>query len=399
MNGSYVLENKLGQVVRTFQWKNRGLTLVFREDTKRIVPVDSTKDLDDQGIKYGVIAKVDKEDVRRKPVAIGSLGFLKWIPEIESVSPTVELPQDNPEDFKKSLKWVAGIQVAMLLLALLIGYFIPGAPPKEEPQVVRFVPKQIAPRQRIVVQPSEKKIKRQVIAKGKKKINPRVARKIPNFKRVKTSQRSVAINHLGALGALGSMTGKTSRHGGLNLNAIKTSRGPGLGGGTQGSGGMQTNLYAKGIIAAPVGPGANPMGAGGYGTRGKGGGQAGYGKHSLVGSSTAYFQPVESEASVEGGLDRDQIAAVIQRHLGQVRFCYEQGLQIQPALAGKVAVKFFINGRGVVDTAHVSRTSLNSNNVEGCILTRLRSWKFPEPKGGVTVKVNYPFILKRISQG
>ena len=120
---------------------------------------------------------------------------------------------------------------------------------------------------------------------------------------------------------------------------------------------------------------------------------------SLIGSSNAYFEPVEREAMIEGGLDRDQINEVIQRHIGEVRFCYEQGLQGRPELSGRVTMRFLINGRGSVATANVARTSLRSDSVESCITQRLKAWKFPEPRGGVTVKVSYPFLLRRTSQG
>jgi hypothetical protein len=178
---------------------------------------------------------------------------------------------------------------------------------------------------------------------------------------------------------------------------MKTSHGVGLGG-TQGSGGVQTTLYGQGLIASPLGPQARANGAGGYGTHGKGGGEAGYGKMSLVGSSSGFFQPIENEESVEGGLDRDEIAAVIQRHLGQIRFCYEEGLQVKPNLNGRVAIRFFINPQGYVSTANISSTSMHSNQVEGCIVGKLKTWKFPEPRGGVIVKVTYPFVLRRVSQ-
>ena len=119
---------------------------------------------------------------------------------------------------------------------------------------------------------------------------------------------------------------------------------------------MQTSLYAKGVVGAPVGVGGNIQGAGGYGTKGKGGGQAGYGKLTLVGSAGTSPMALTQEASVETGLDRDQIAAVINKNLGQVRFCYEQGLQGDPNLNGRIAVGFTIAGNGMVRTAAIEHS-------------------------------------------
>ena len=67
----------------------------------------------------------------------------------------------------------------------------------------------------------------------------------------------------------------------------------------------------------------------------------------------------------------------------------------EPGLQGKVGVKFVIGAQGMVQTAQVAESSLNNKNVESCILTRVKSWSFPKPKGGGIVIVTYPFIFKQ----
>ena len=194
--------------------------------------------------------------------------------------------------------------------------------------------------------------------------------------------------------ALRGSSKNSKQKGGVNLGQVKTTAGPGLGG-TAGSGGVQTSLYGRGLVAAPVGKGGNIKGGGGYGTKGKGGGKAGYGKLSLVGSAGNAPIPLGKEAIVQGGLDRDLISAVIERNKGQITFCYEQGLQGDPTLGGRVAVNFEIGSNGRVRTAGILNTTLHSSMVENCIIRRLKSWKFPLPEGGVNVKVSYPFLLRR----
>ncbi|HVK61699.1 MAG TPA: AgmX/PglI C-terminal domain-containing protein, partial [Bdellovibrionales bacterium] len=160
---------------------------------------------------------------------------------------------------------------------------------------------------------------------------------------------------------------------------------------------VQTTLYGKGLVAAPLGAGANVNGGGGYGTKGRGGGQAGYGKMSLIGSAGTSVLPLGHEALIEGGLDMSSIEDVILRNMAQVRYCYEQGLQVKPSLKGRVKVSFVIGARGRVRTAGVANTTLGSNQVESCIVSRLKTWKFPQPEGGFDVKVSYPFSLQRAS--
>ena len=109
--------------------------------------------------------------------------------------------------------------------------------------------------------------------------------------------------------------------------------------------------------------------------------------------------PLGKEAIINGGLDKDLIGAVIQKNMGQIRFCYERGLQSDPKLKGRVAVNFTIAGNGRVKVAGLHNTTLHSKLVEDCILMRLKSWKFPLPEGGSEVRVSYPFMLQRNGHG
>jgi outer membrane biosynthesis protein TonB len=105
---------------------------------------------------------------------------------------------------------------------------------------------------------------------------------------------------------------------------------------------------------------------------------------------------VDEETVVEGGLDKDAIAEVIRRNLGQIRYCYERQLSSNRDLYGKVLVKWMIGASGEVISPRVDTTTLKSAMVEGCILRRMASWKFPEPKGGTQVNVAYPFLFKAL---
>jgi pSer/pThr/pTyr-binding forkhead associated (FHA) protein len=134
-------------------------------------------------------------------------------------------------------------------------------------------------------------------------------------------------------------------------------------------------------------------------TAGKGGGRSAYkgiGGLSLGNVGNASVGILKEETEVQGGLDREVIARYIQSQLGQIRYCYERQLSASPELYGKVKVKFTIGSEGSVVTQKVKRTSLKNAMVEGCILRRIASWRFPKPQGGTTVNVSYPFLFKSI---
>ena len=107
--------------------------------------------------------------------------------------------------------------------------------------------------------------------------------------------------------------------------------------------------------------------------------------------------PLDEEATFEGGLDRDQIIAVINKNKGQIIYCYERGLQAQPSIGGRVAVDFTIGPNGTITNAKVAQTSLGSKFVENCMIAKMKTWQFPKPVGKVNVDVLYPFELARVS--
>lgn len=136
---------------------------------------------------------------------------------------------------------------------------------------------------------------------------------------------------------------------------------------------------------------------GGIGTIGKGGGSsavAGIGGLAVGAAGSASVGVLEEETEIEGGLDKDVIARVIQSQLGEIRYCYERQLSAEPDLYGKVILRFAIDANGIVNSQKIGLSTLKSAMVEGCILRRVTSWKFPKPKGGTTVLVSYPFLFK-----
>lgn len=371
-----VLEKDNGEVIRTFVLRGNEAHVIQRKDTRRLELVPNLEDLVNKRVKFSELGKIQfTEDFEFDVPGIGRIKSAAVDAKV-AVDPEMEEESDR-------LWWGALFIMALFFFTSMVFMSnltiqTPEIQEELKQEVVQII-------QRLQPKPVQPKMDATVA-------NPD-AQVRETAKPVKTG----AVKRMGALGVLGSM--KNSRQqGGLNLGAAQTTAGPGLGG-TEGSGGVQTNIYAKGLVAAPLGAGGNIKGAGGYGTKGKGGGQAGYGTTSLLGATGGTSMALVSEATIDGGLDRDAIAAVINRNLGQVRFCYEQGLQGTPSLAGRVAVDFTIGGNGMVKTASVANTSLGSKIVEDCIVLRLKSWKFPLPQNGVDVKVSYPFVLRRAGQG
>lgn len=173
--------------------------------------------------------------------------------------------------------------------------------------------------------------------------------------------------------------------------------------------GVSPDNLASGRSVAAISPSLLKQGAGGpgsgdgtfrlngVGTSGKGGGKGNYKEGTGLSTGaigTADVGIVEEETEVVGGLDKEEIAKTIRSQLGEIRYCYERQLSANPDLYGKVMVKFTIGAEGKVVSQKIGSTTLSNALVEGCILRRVSSWKFPKPAGGTSVVVSYPFLLK-----
>ncbi len=102
-------------------------------------------------------------------------------------------------------------------------------------------------------------------------------------------------------------------------------------------------------------------------------------------------QVIPEDPVTTGALDREIIQRVVRQHRREIQHCYEQQLQRNPDLAGRVTMQWVISPTGDVVSASVEETSLNDSNVEQCMVQRIQRWSFPEPDGGGIVRVNYPF--------
>jgi hypothetical protein len=94
-----------------------------------------------------------------------------------------------------------------------------------------------------------------------------------------------------------------------------------------------------------------------------------------------------------GGLTKAQILKVVLSRKGAIRTCYERQLQRTGGLGGKIIVYWKINAGGSVIGAKVLSTTMKSGPVEDCIVRQVARLRFPNPRGGATAKVKFPFVF------
>jgi hypothetical protein len=114
-----------------------------------------------------------------------------------------------------------------------------------------------------------------------------------------------------------------------------------------------------------------------------------------VGAGGAVTRASASSMSVQGRIDREAVAKVVNAHLQDVRGCYERALLRDPALAGQVVLEWTISSGGKVTSSRTKSATLKNSAVEACILQSLEGWQFPPAKGGAVV-VSYPFLFNSV---
>lgn len=399
-----ILENSLGQKVRTFAVQSDSLNLVYLKDSRRVEAFTNLDDLDENQVSYTLLSHINVGDLSEEGLDLQGLGRVRRTPEAGiKNSPIHTLPpeEDNEKLTAIMKNSAAGHMVVVFILLLGSWVYTNYFTKSEEPPLVTIMLPQEEPVKAKADARPHVKVSKTRVKQTKKIYRPTAQKLLSKTYKVKTAQAK-DVRRIGALAALGGLSTGHKGAEGLDMQSLKNIRAAGTGNGgggigSAGRGGARGYMTGNGLIAGSAGEGARAQGAGGYGTKGSGGGRAGYGKISLVGGTSAVSLPLDDEASVEGGLDRDQIIAVINRNKGQIIYCYEKGLQAQPSIGGRVAVSFVIGPAGRITVANVAESSLGSRMVESCMLARMKTWQFPRPVGNVNVDVLYPFELMRVT--
>jgi hypothetical protein len=142
-----------------------------------------------------------------------------------------------------------------------------------------------------------------------------------------------------------------------------------------------------------VGVGLDHVGTIGHGA---GGGDAdGFGRnHGRLSGGREKHPPSlrQGPTTVNGRLPPEVIQRIVRQNFGRFKLCYETGLRGNPALTGRVAVKFAIERDGSVGTSQDGGSDIPDAGVTQCVVRAFGGLTFPEPQGGI-VTVVYPITF------
>jgi hypothetical protein len=94
-----------------------------------------------------------------------------------------------------------------------------------------------------------------------------------------------------------------------------------------------------------------------------------------------------------GGLDREIIRRLAQRHRAELLACYEPVVARRPTLGGKLTIRYTIGASGDVRTAAARPSALRHAGVAGCLVEAIRGWRFPQVSSGSATAVSQRFTL------
>ena len=358
-----VLKDRMGDIIRVFRCSAEKILLVYRKNTGRLdlcsSPQFFTKD------SVVLIDEWNVSEIKKQKIPFME-GFLEVCDKAGKVRVELPRPHFDNKGFRMAFGWTAGAYLVLIAGLFTLSRLNPIENERlsQIQQTVKIIkPPAIVKPEKIIVGSQETFVRNSTEKLAKKPVKK-------------------SLKKMGALSVLGSLS-KGKQRGGLNLGANKVSAGPGFRAvaSDSGSGGVQSQLYSKGMITSALGTGGNVRGGGGHGTKGteQGGGSAGYGELSLIGSGGTEDLSSSSALSAQGGsFDFGIIDREIIKHIGKIRQCYDTALKTEPDLKGLLKVQFGINTKGKVSFSKVGADSpVRSQKINPCILEVVNQIQFP----------------------
>lgn len=94
---------------------------------------------------------------------------------------------------------------------------------------------------------------------------------------------------------------------------------------------------------------------------------------------------------IAGTFDKQIIKRVINQKRAELTNCFNRVLRSDPGMYGIVTLKWNITTSGNVEGVEILKNTISVRAVSECLAGRAKSWKFPAPKDGQQVSVEYSF--------
>ncbi len=97
-------------------------------------------------------------------------------------------------------------------------------------------------------------------------------------------------------------------------------------------------------------------------------------------------------------VNRVALEEAVASRQGELRTCYEQALDRNPNLSGKVVIELRIAPNGSAQDVGVAQSSITDRGFHRCLIRQIGTWTFPAT-GNLTDLVRLPFVFSSASRG
>lgn len=106
---------------------------------------------------------------------------------------------------------------------------------------------------------------------------------------------------------------------------------------------------------------------------------------------------VSGESSSLAERSQAAIQKVVSRQSRRLKRLYEEWLKRDPALSGRLTVKFVILPSGAVANVSIVKSSTDNPDFDAMVIRYIKRWRFSEVSGAGPVEVVYPFVFEGLS--
>ena len=100
-----------------------------------------------------------------------------------------------------------------------------------------------------------------------------------------------------------------------------------------------------------------------------------------------------TSALAAGNFDAFAVRDRIRRDLPRIHRCYESARRYEPALEGKVSVRFAVALSGSVHGVRVLENTTGNDLVERCVARVVSELDFPRRRSGKVARFTFPFVF------
>ncbi len=98
------------------------------------------------------------------------------------------------------------------------------------------------------------------------------------------------------------------------------------------------------------------------------------------------------QIAVSGGVSKASVQNVAKKNIKEIQSCYQQALQKQPGVRGKLVIKLSIDASGLVTLVGIVTNPFSDQNLVACLTQKLKQWRFANVRTPGEATITYELV-------